>query len=154
MFSSASCVRSSHAIGISGLPWEESGSWSWRRNTVWASYQACYTGGSWIQHPLWALIVGLSASPLRTNFLRPVPKEISSCRASPPQAAGFFSGCHGESRWEHHTQEQHISAGRGEGVSPCKYAPHPAVLVMIPPRGVAEAQGEKDEEEDPGPEPW
>lgn len=34
--------------------------------------------------------------------------------------------------------------------SPRRRAPRPAVLVLIPPGGVAEAQGEQDGEEEPG----
>lgn len=70
---------------------------------------------------------------------------------TPLLAAGFSSGCHGESWWEHCAQEQ-LCWTRGRD-SPRRRAPRPAVLVLIPPGGVAEAQGEQDEEE-LGPEPW
>lgn len=49
-----------------------------------------------MQHALWALVVGLSASPLQVSFLNPVPRGISSCCTFLPRchrATNFFSGC-------------------------------------------------------------
>lgn len=49
-----------------------------------------------MQHALWALVVGSSASPLQVSFLNPAPRGISSCCTSLPcchRDTDFFSGC-------------------------------------------------------------